>query len=171
MLGTTKRSRGRRRSTGIGEAGIVRWSNIAVFLAGSRFFVFAFGILHAAGDDDLGCEFFVDRRYIVLAVAIVEDADHGFLLALHDAEGLAFSPAVVADAAHFNQHLVTVHGVSDLGRRDEDVALELALGARRERAGFGDDEAVAVAVHAEAADDQILIGRGGREASAPCRWR
>src|ERR1051326_3472403 len=80
--------------------------------------VFALGVLHAAGDDDLPRDFFVDGRDIVLPVAIVEDADHGFLLALHDADDLAFGAAVVADAAEFDQHLVAMHGVADLGRRD-----------------------------------------------------
>src|SRR6185437_8212377 len=88
------------------------------------------------------------------------------LLAFGDAEDAAFPFAVGTDAAEFHQNLVTVHGVADFRRRNEDVSEELAAGPRRERFGFGRDEAVAVAVHVQLADDEILRGRGGREAPA-----
>ena len=86
----------------------------------------------------------------------MEDADHAFLLAFCDAEDAAFPFAVGAYAAEFYQHLVTVHGVADFRRSNEDVSEELAAGARRERFGFGRDEAVAVAVHVQLADDEVL---------------
>src|SRR5258708_2348718 len=96
----------------------------------------------------------------------MEDADDGFLLALHDADDPAFSFAIVAEPAHLDQHLVTVHGVADLRRRHKDVTLELALGARRQRAGLGDDEAVAIALQSQAALDQVMVGGGGGKAPA-----
>ena len=85
--------------------------------------------------------------YVSAAAAIVEDADDGLLFALHYADDPAFSFTVMPEAAHFHQHLVAVHGVADFWRRNKDVTLQLALGAGREGAGFGDDEAVAVAMH------------------------
>src|SRR5207302_4674542 len=50
--------------------------------------------------------------------------------------------------------------------RNKDVALQLALGPRREGAGFGDDEAVAIAMHAQPADDQVLVGSGSGQSPA-----
>ena len=96
----------------------------------------------------------------------MEDADDAFLLTLSDAEDAAFTFAVGTDATEFDQHLVTVHGVANFRRRNEDITEELATSARRERIGFGLDEAVAVAVHVQAADDYVLRGRGGRESPA-----
>ncbi len=61
----------------------------------------------------------------------MEDADDGFLFALHYADDPAFSFAVMPQATHLNQNLVTMHGVADFRRRNKDVALELALGAGR----------------------------------------
>ena len=123
-------------------------SQVAVVFGWAAFFIFRLGILHARRDDDFHGQFFIDRADIVAAAAIVEDADDGFLFALHYADDPAFSFAVMPEAAHFHQHLVAMHGVADFWRRNKDVALELALGASRERAGFGDDEAVAIAMHA-----------------------
>ncbi len=99
-------------------------------------------------------------------IAIVEDSDHGFLLTLHHANDPAFSLAIVPDSAHLHQHLVTVHGVANFGRRNKEVALQLALGAGGKRTGFGDDEAIAVTMHAQPSDDQVLVGGGGRQAPA-----
>ncbi len=96
----------------------------------------------------------------------MKDADDGFLFALHHADDPAFGFAVMPEFAHLHQHLVAVHGVADLRRRNKDVPLELALDAGREGAGFGDDEAVAVTMHTQAADDEVLIAGGGRETPA-----
>src|SRR6185312_7074903 len=51
-------------------------------------------------------------------------------------------------------------------RRNKDVAKKLAAGARGEGVGFGSDEAVAVAMHMQLADDQVLRRRGGRQSPA-----
>src|SRR5262249_47632489 len=141
-------------------------ADIAIVFRGYLFFIFRLWELHAARNDDLHGHFFVDGGHVVISITVVENANHGFLLALHHANDLAFSPAVVADAAHFHQHLVTVHGVADFRRRDKDIALQFALGAGGQGTGLGDDEAVAVAMHAKAADYQILIGGGGRQTPA-----
>ncbi len=122
-------------------------SQVAVVFRRSTLFIARLRVLHTGWDDDFQGQLFVDRRDEVTAAAIVEDADHGFLFALHYADDPAFSLAVMPEAAHFHQHLVTMHGVADNWRRNKDVALQLALDARREGAGFGDDKAKAVAMH------------------------
>src|SRR5579864_1495159 len=122
-------------------------SYVAVVFGRSAFLVLWFGVFHARRDNDFHGQLFVDRAYIVTTAAVVEDADDGFLFALHYADDPAFSFAVMPEAAHFDQNLVAMHGVADLRRRDKDIALELALGAGWQGAGFGDDEAVAVAMH------------------------
>src|SRR6185312_8669475 len=151
----------RRGQTSMGTA---TCTDIAVFFCRGDLLVFCFGILHAARDDDLHADFFIDGSHVVIAIAVMENADYGFLLALHDADDPAFSPAIVADTAHLHQHLITVHGVADFWRRNKDIALQLALGTGGQRPWFWDDEAVAIAVHPQAANDQVLIGGGGRQA-------
>src|SRR5215472_880986 len=141
-------------------------ADIAVVFRRRFFFIFLLRIFHATRDDDLHDDFFVDGRHIVPAVAIMEDSNHSFLFAFNHADDAAFGAAVVAYAAHLHQHLITVHGAADLGRRDKDVTLELALCARGQRARLRDDEAVAIAMHAQTTDDQILIGSGGRKSPA-----
>src|SRR5262249_40666052 len=148
------------------SVGAATGANIAVVFRRQFFFFLSLRILHASRNDDLHGHFFVDRGYIVVAIAIVEDTDHGFLLALHNADDPAFGPAIVADAAHLYQNLVAVHGVADFWRRNKDIALQLALGPRRQGTGLRDDEAVAVTMHAQPADDQVLVGGGGRQAPA-----
>src|ERR1051325_9834101 len=122
-------------------------TNIPVVFGWPTFLISLLGIFHAGRDDDLHGQLFVDWRYIIASAAIVEDADHGFLLALHHADDPAFSLAVVAETAHFHQYLVAVHGIADIRRWNKYVTLQLALGTGRQRAGFGDDEAIAVAMH------------------------
>ena len=129
-------------------------------------FIYRAGVFHAGRDDDFHADFFVEGFDVIVAGAVMEDADDAFLLAFSDAEDAAFTFAVGADAAEFDQHLVTVHGVADFRRRNKDVSEELAAGARRERVGFRGDEAVAVAMHVEAADDEVLRRGGGRESPA-----
>ncbi|HEX3103439.1 MAG TPA: hypothetical protein VHQ22_03255 [Terriglobales bacterium] len=121
--------------------------SIAVFFGGAAFFVFRFGIFHAGRDDDFHGQLFVDRRDVITAAAIVEDANDGFLFALHHADDPAFSFAVMPEATHLDQHLITVHCVADFRGRNKNVALQLALSPRREGAGFGDDKAIAVTMH------------------------
>src|SRR5215831_2290742 len=124
-----------------------RHTNIPVAFGWFTVLIFCLGILHSRWDDDLHGQLFVDGRDKVPAAAVVEDADHGFLFALHHADDPAFSATVMPEATQFYQHLVAMHGVADLWRRNKYVALELALGAGGKRAGFGDDEAEAIAVH------------------------
>src|SRR5579864_3373089 len=133
------RRRGRLRST--------IYSYVAVVFGWAAFFVFRLGIFHAGWDDDFHSQFFVNRRDVVTAIAVMKDSDDGFLLALHYADDSAFSFAVMPEAAHLDQNLVAMHGVANLWRRNKDISLELALGAGREGAGFAADEAVAVTMN------------------------
>src|SRR5689334_7797678 len=141
-------------------------THVTVIVRGVGFLILGLGILHARRNQDFHRDFFVDGADKVTAAAVVEDADDGFLFALHHADDPAFSFAVIAETTHLHQYLVAVHGVADFRRRDKDIALQLALDTRRQGAGFGDDEAIAVAMHTEAAYDEVLIAGGGRKAPA-----
>ena len=81
----------------------------------------------------------------------------------HDA---AFGAAIGTNGADVDQHAVAVHGVADGVGRDEDVSHETRLERRTQRACIRDDEAETVAVHGEASDDQIFVGRGLRQSVA-----
>src|SRR6478672_13009130 len=107
------RRRGRLRST--------LHSYVAVAFRWSALFILPLGILHSGRNDDFHGQLFVDRRDVVTAAAIVEDADDGLLLALHDADDAAFSLAVMPEEAHFHQNLIAVHGIADIGRQNEYV--------------------------------------------------
>ncbi len=102
----------------------------------------------------------------------MKDTDHGRIATGENAQDAALGSAIVTRSAacetgahrgprdvalrcEFHQHLIAVHGRTDGRRRNEDVAVD-----RRPLAGVGDDEAVAVAVHDEAARNQVLTGRG-----------
>ncbi len=78
----------------------------------------------------------------------------------HRPDDAAFSAAIGTNRHNVDQHAVAMHGVSDGVRRDEDIPRQSRLKRRTQRTRLGDDEAESVAVHAEASDNQILIGRG-----------
>jgi hypothetical protein len=59
-------------------------------------------------------------------------------------------------ARNFDEHAIAVHRRSDGVRGNEDIAGEARFQAGIERVGFRDDEAVAVAMHGEAADEEIV---------------
>ena len=86
--------------------------------------------------------------------------------AMDGANDASFGAAVGADVGDVDQHEVSVHGVADEVRGNEDVPGELGLEGRAQRLGVGNDEAEAVAVHGEASSDEILVGGGLREGVA-----
>src|SRR6266849_7509859 len=94
-----------------------------VFVGILAVLILLFGIFHPGGDDDLHRHLFVDGSYIVVAAAVGKCSHHGVLLALHHADDPSLGFAVMPEPAHLHQHLVAVHGVADLGRRNKDVAL------------------------------------------------
>src|SRR6185437_13802621 len=91
-----------------------------------RKLVFRFGVLHPMGDDDLHPDLLVKRFHVVVAVAVMENADNSFLFPLGYAENAAFALAVGAYASELDQDLIAVHGIPDFRRRDEDIAQQLA---------------------------------------------
>ena len=93
-----------------------------------------------------------------MAVAVVEGSDDGGVGALHDADDAAFVAALAGVRGEFDEDLVAVHGLAGVEGRDEDIALKTLAHLAVQRA----DEAEAVAVHGERADDEIAVdGRLG----------
>ena len=89
----------------------------------------------------------------------MEGADNRWIAASEHAQDVAFGTAIVGRArtlaGELDQHLIAVHCRADGGRRDEDVARD-----RKALPGIRDDEAVAVAMHGEAAGDEVLACGG-----------
>ena len=112
-------------------------------------------VLHPRRNDDFLRHFFVDGLDVVMAVSVVEDADHGWMGAREGADDAAFGAAIGADGGDFDQYAVAVHGGSDGVRRNEDIAGEASFQTGIERSGFGNHEAEAVAMHGQAADEQV----------------
>src|SRR5205807_4748405 len=110
-----------------------RWRALLAVSQGQVLFIFAGGIFHAVGNDDLGGHLVVHRRDIVMAAAVMEGADHGLMLALCNTKYAALCTSIRTDCSQFHQHAVTMHGVADLRRRNKDVTLKLALGAYGQR--------------------------------------
>src|SRR6267154_3160114 len=124
---------------------------VAVFGGGSDLFIFLSGILHAGRNDDLHGNFFIDGRDMFVLVAVVKKADYGLLFALHDADDPSFSPAIVAKADQFDQHLVAVHGIADGGWGYKDIAIQFAADLSGQGIRFGDDKTKAIAMHTQTA--------------------
>src|ERR1019366_2140811 len=112
-------------------------------------------VLHSRRNDDFLGNFFVDGFDVVVAVSVVEDADHGGMGTREGAEDAAFGAAIGADGRDFDQDAVAVHGGSDGGRRNEDIAGKASLQISIERIGFGNDKAETVAMHGQAADKRV----------------
>ena len=84
--------------------------------------VFSLGPLHAARDDDLLGDFLVDGSDVIVARAVMKRAHYGRVAAGEHPQDASFGAAVVAFAAQLHQHLIAVHGRSDLLRMNVDVA-------------------------------------------------
>ena len=114
--------------------------------------------LVALGDDDIHLDAVVDGTHVVVALSVVEGSDDGGVGALHDADDAAFGASLAGVRGDLDEDLVAVHGLAGFKGRDEDIALEALAHLAVQRA----DEAEAVAVHGERADDEIAIdGRLG----------
>jgi len=85
----------------------------------------------------------------------MEFADHGGMGARQGADDTAFGAAIGADGGDFDQDAVAMHGRSNGGRRNEDIAGEASLQMGIERISFGNYEAEAVAMHGQAADERV----------------
>ena len=98
---------------------------------------------------------FVVGRHEVAVGAHAELADAGWVRACQDSNDLALGPAVGAGASDAYQNAVAVHGVVGGAGGNEDVA---AQALTRE---IGNQEAVAIAVHLEAAGSEFAGLAGG----------
>ena len=111
------------------------------------------------GDFDPGRDAVVMGDDDVAAAARAKLADDGGVRAFEDLEDAALGAAGGIRAGDADEHAVAVHGLRGGGRGEVDVALDAFDGA------IGDDEAEAIAVHAEAAGDE-LAGVGGGDVEA-----
>ena len=75
-------------------------------------------------------DFAVDGLYVVASAAVVEDSDYGGMGAVDGANDTSFGAAIGTHVGDFDQHEVSVHGVADEVRGDEDVSRELGLEGR-----------------------------------------
>ena len=87
--------------------------------------------------------------------AVVEGSNHGGVGALHHAHDAAFGAALAGVGGKLDQHLIAVHRLAGIERRDEHIALQslACLPVQRPH------EAEAVAVHGQGSGDQIAIHR------------
>ena len=111
-------------------------------------------------------DFLVNRGDIVAAAAIVKLCYHSGVGTADQPQNTAFSAAVGANIADFRQYPVTMHRRTDGRGRNENISSQACLQALVERTGLRDDEAEAVAVHAQAPDCQIFSRCGLRNGIA-----
>ena len=95
-----------------------------------------------------------------MTAAVVESSNDGRVSPAHRPDNTSFGPAVGTDGANLNQHAVAVHGGTDKRRWDENIPGKARFQGFIECAGIGDDEAEAIAMHAEASFQHILSGGG-----------
>src|SRR5260370_26599016 len=118
--------------------------------------------LHAWRDHDIHRDLAVDRLHRIVPAAVVENADHRRMRPHHRPHDAAFGAAIGTSGDDVYQHAITVHGIADGVRRNENIPYETRLERRAERTCVWNYEAEAVAVHGDAPDHQIFIGRGWR---------
>ena len=122
--------------------------------------------LESRRDNDLLRDFLINRRHIVVAIAIMEEANHGGMGAMKRAHDATLSASVGTNSGDLDQHAIAVHGRTNRRRRNENISAEPGFQAFIERAGIGYHKAKAVAVHAQLAHDQVLAGGGLRNCIA-----
>ena len=113
------------------------------------------GDLHALGNLDPVLNALVVRHDGRAAPRDAELADDGGMRALEDAQDFAVGAAVGLDARDAHHDAVAVHGLAGGIGGDEDIAGNAFNGAVR------DEEAVAVAVHAQPAGRVLAAAPGG----------
>src|SRR5437016_1755486 len=90
-----------------------------VFLPGRRTVLAAlFRKLQTLGNDDLLRDFSIKRGHVVVAIAIVEDADHSAMGTMERPHDAAFGATVGTKCGDLHQHAIAVHGRTDSRRRD-----------------------------------------------------
>jgi hypothetical protein len=112
-------------------------------------------VLHPRRNCDFLGHFFVDGFDIVVPVSVVEDADYGWMRARKRADDASFGASIGAYRGDFDQYAVAMHRGCNGMRRNKDISGQAGFKAVIERESFGNHEAVAVAMHRQAADQQI----------------
>src|SRR5579872_711111 len=121
-------------------SGIVRWVRI----------------LHPRGNHDLLSYLLIDRRDVVMAMAIVKDAHDRCVGAMERPNDSSFDAAVRTKGRQLHQHAVAMHRVANCRRRNENVARDAGSETLVQSSGIGYHETEPVAMHSETADDHIL---------------
>src|SRR5580698_10032971 len=104
------------------------------------------GLFHPFRNLDPLPDALVMRRHKVTALAYAKLADHGLVSAPQHLDDLAIRTAIPLDTRNANHHSVTMHGGLRRFTRDIDVTAQALDGM------VGNQEAVTVAVHVQAAD-------------------
>ncbi len=108
-------------------------------------------------DHDVLRDLLIHRRDVVVARPIMENADHRWMRTVNRAENPSFSPTVVADIDHLNQHPVPMHRRTYCMRWNKNVSGKAGFQRRTSRGNLRNHKPEAVAVHSESADDQVLV--------------
>lgn len=90
----------------------------------------------------------------------MKNPHHSGMSAHHRPHNAAFSAAIGTNCHNVDQHAIAMHRVANRVGRDEDIPGQARFKRRTQRTRVGDDEAEAVAMHAEASDNKILVCRG-----------
>ena len=93
----------------------------------------------------------------------MENANHCRMRAIDGADYAPLCTAVWTDLHDIHQDHVSVHGRADLMWRNKDVTGDLGFKLSAHRFGIGDHEPESVAVHAQTAGDEVLVGSGLRK--------
>ena len=93
---------------------------------------------------------------------VVENPDDRRVSARHRANDASFGAAIRTERGDLDQYLVAVHCRSGRGRRNEDIAGKPCLQVGIEGVGLRNHEAEAIAMHAEAPDEHVVVGRALR---------
>ena len=115
------------------------------------------GQFHALGDVDPLIDSLVVRNDIRAAFTDLELADHREMSAPQDLDNLAVSPAIALDARDMDYYAVAVHS----GLRG--IAWDVDIAAKSFDGTVGNEEAVPVAMHIQAADGVLAAEAGGYE--------
>jgi hypothetical protein len=97
---------------------------------------------------------------------IVEDANYRGMSSRQRADYASVSAAVITDVCNFNEDTIAVHGRSDCVGGYKNIPRKAGLHTFIERSGFWNDEAVAVAVHGQTANN-LVAALGGLRMNVP----
>src|SRR5256884_9961573 len=77
--------------------------------------------LKSRGDADLLGEFLINRRHIVMAIAIEEEADHGGMGAMEREHDATHSAPVGTNSGNLDPHTIALHCCNNHRRRSGNI--------------------------------------------------